>query len=270
MHKDSQNKTEDVIGLMPAAGLAKRLGLNSGSKEMLVVPQARPEDPAEADFKPVSQLLLENFAHSGIQKVFVILRAGKWDIPEYYEDGSKFGVHISYILTRFFYGPPYSLDAAYPHFEKNTVALGFPDIIFNESDAYRKILDKLSSDQCDLVLGLFPANRPDKVDMVELDPDGRVKRIDIKPGSSNLRLTWGIAVWRPVFSRFMHTLLAQKLRTHTDLEDVHIGNIIQAAIENGMDIRATIVANKPYLDIGTPEDLETARAGFPGPETIGL
>ena len=40
--------------------------------------------------------------------------------------------------------------------------------------------------------------------MLGIDDDGRIRSIDLKPPSSDLRFTWICAVWSPGFSRFMH------------------------------------------------------------------
>ena len=40
--------------------------------------------------------------------------------------------------------------------------------------------------------------------MVDIDPEGKIRNIVIKPQLTELSLTWGVAVWTPIFTKFMH------------------------------------------------------------------
>ena len=42
------------------------------------------------------------------------------------------------------------------------------------------------------------------MDMVELNTDGTIAGIRIKPPQTNLKWTWILAVWNGAFTRFMH------------------------------------------------------------------
>jgi glucose-1-phosphate thymidylyltransferase len=144
------------------------------------------------------------------------------------------------------------------------VAFGFPDNIFQPDDAFVRLLDRQSESRSDIVLGLFPTHQPNKVDMVDLDPDGRICGIQIKPARTHLRYTWLIAVWAPEFTRFMHEYVTvfQKKKDDRKVgenveedQELFVGNIIQAAINNDMQVDTVLFPNGKYLDIGTPEDI---------------
>ena len=120
------------------------------------------------------------------------------------------------------------------------------------------------SPSADIVLGLFPTHQPHKVDMVDLDPDGRICGIQIKPARTHLRYTWLIAVWTPDFTRFMHEYVTvfQKRKDDGNVgenvekdQELFVGDVIQAAIHNDMQIDSVLFPNGNYLDISTPEDL---------------
>ena len=236
------------IAVIPAAGQATRLGKLPGSKELLQV-----------GGKPVTQYLLEHLKHNGVTEAIIILRNGKWDIPAYFADGSDYGVHLSYLVTRYLYGPPFSVDQAYPLIKDATVLLGFPDILFSAPQAFNKVQALLTETGCQVALGLFPADRPDKSDMVAIDQHQRVTQLLIKPGTTDLQLNWAIAAWTPEFTEFMHSHL-QELLTHGDkAEDCHIGHVFQAALRQGLDIRGLQLSQQAFVDIGTPDDLARAR-----------
>ena len=63
----------------------------------------------------------------------------------------------------------YTIDQAYPHVRNAYVALGFPDILFSPDNAFTQLINQLRSRNADVVLGLFPADKPEKTDMVEID-----------------------------------------------------------------------------------------------------
>ena len=85
--------TSEVIGLIPCGGFASRIAPLPCSKEILPVGLLKTADGLLRP-KVVSHYLLEKLQQGGVRKAFFILRKGKWDIPEYYGDGSSVGMDI--------------------------------------------------------------------------------------------------------------------------------------------------------------------------------
>jgi glucose-1-phosphate thymidylyltransferase len=196
---------------------------------------------------------------AGIRRAYVIVRAGKWDIPGYLGDGSRFDMNIAYLLMGPPFGSPYTLDQAWPFVQQDRVALGFPDIIFEPIDAFAILLAHQTRTGADAVLGLFPAQNAHKCDMVETDARGCVRRIVIKSPPTGLRYTWMIAVWTPAFTRFMHEYLGAALSGQaTASREPFVGDVIQAAIDTGLRVEAERFDAGRAFDIGTPEDLREA------------
>jgi glucose-1-phosphate thymidylyltransferase len=241
------------------------------SKELFPVGCA-PDAQGMVRPKVVSQYLLETMRHAGIRTAYLILRPGKWDIPSYFGDGFSLDMHLGYLTLRLPHGVPYTLDQAYPFVGGARVALGFPDILLHPQDGYARLLARQARTQADVVLGLFPCNRPDKAGMVDFAPDGRVQQIVEKPPQTTLRFMWGIAVWAPSFTEFLHQYLIdleQSLQSHqatrAPRREVPIGDVIQAAIAEGLQVEAEAFEQGSYLDVGTPEDLARAvRQGWGG------
>ncbi|MFZ5917485.1 MAG: sugar phosphate nucleotidyltransferase [Chloroflexota bacterium] len=264
------NQSKQVIGLIPAGGLAARIAPLPVSKELYPIGFRTVEGDSGLRPKVVCHYLLEKMQLAGIDRAYIILRQGKWDIPAYLGDGSMLGIHLAYLMMRLPYGAPYTLDQAYPFVQDCIVALGFPDIIFQPDDAFVQLLGRQAASEADIVLGLFPVDQPHKMDMVELDDDGRVRQIVIKPAQTHLRYTWFIAVWTPVFTRFMHDYLASIQITATKSLDekngsacreIFVGDVIRVALQNGLRVESVIFAQGTYVDIGTPEDLVRAVRG---------
>jgi glucose-1-phosphate thymidylyltransferase len=245
----------EVIGLIPAAGQARRISPLPCSKELY--PVGFWSSPAERDSRPkvVSHYLLEKMQAAGIAKAYIVLRQGKWDIPAYLGDGELLNMHLAYLMMGLPYGVPYTLDQAYPFVQDHLVAFGFPDILFQPDDAFVRLLAKKAASNADIMLGLFPADSPQQVDMVNLDENDRVRQIVIKPRQTPLRFTWGIAVWTPVFTAFLHEHLATLKGSMAAKPELTMGHVIDAAVSSDLKVEAVIVSNDPYLDIGTPENL---------------
>lgn len=257
MNNHDTSKPTEVIAIIPAAGLANRLPGISGSKEM--IPIGTMHDPISNKTvpKPVCLYLMEKYRNADIKKCFIILRKGKWDIPDYFGPGDQMNMNLGYLMMGLPYGTAYTIDQAYPHVKHAYVALGFPDILFSPADSYVRLINKIETTNADIVLGVFPANKPEKTDMVEIDADNHVLNIIIKPKQTELKLTWGIAVWKPVFSHYLHDYLFKQQRKEKDPE-LHIGHVMQAAINDGMTVVAETVSDQAFLDIGTPDDLSRA------------
>jgi glucose-1-phosphate thymidylyltransferase len=211
--------------------------------------------------KVVSHYLIEQLRQGGVRKVFVVLRKGKWDIPEYYGDGSLFGMDICYLIASLPYGPPYTLDQAYSFIRGAKVAFGFPDILFGPSDAFGQALHRQKISQADLVLGLYRTDEARPSDMIETDRWGRVREIIIEPYKKKLKRGWIFAVWTPIFTEFLHNYL-KKPRTSMQLPgaplpvELTMGHVIEAAIREGIATQSIFFPKQKYLDIGTQEGLQ--------------
>jgi glucose-1-phosphate thymidylyltransferase len=245
---------DNVIGLIPAGGHARRLEPLPCSKELFPIGFWHRHDEKHGHPKVVCHYLLEKMRAAGITTAYIVLRQGKWDIPAYLGNGELLNMQLAYLMMGLPHGVPYTLDQAYPFVQDRLVAFGFPDILFQPDDAFVQLLAKKVASNADIMLGLFPANSPQQVDMVNLDENGRVRQIEIKPRQTQLRFTWGIAVWTPVFTAFMHKHLAV-LKGLAGQPELFMGHVIEAAVSSDLRVEAVIVSEEPYLDIGTPENL---------------
>lgn len=256
--KDNISNNSDVIAIIPAAGKATRLPDISCSKEIYPIAWQPPGTSVkDIKEKPVCFYLLENLSRAGINKGIMIIREEKSDIVKTLGDGCCVNMDITFDMLKLPYGTAYTIDQAYPLVKDQLVAIGFPDILFSAKDAFTTILNTLRNSTADVVLGLFPADRPHKVDMVNIDTDMNVTEIDIKPQSTSLTLTWGIAVWKPTFTQLLHKTLKNLVRQESDPE-LFIGDVIRIAINKGLKVKAEQVSDVAYLDIGTPDDLARA------------
>jgi glucose-1-phosphate thymidylyltransferase len=247
----------DIVGLLPAAGFATRIAPLPCSKEIYPI-GARLAGPPKA----ACDYLLEKMASAGIKKAYLVLREAKWDIPRYLGDGSRLSMRLAYLMAGTTAGPPYTLDRAYPFVRDSIVAFGFPDILFVGDDAFSRLLSAQAAAGADLVIGLFPADCPERMDMVDVDDQGRVRNLVIQPRATALQYSWDAAVWTPTFTDFMHNHLAPHSAAGASAPELSVGHVIQAAIRAGLAVEGVQVSQEPYYDIGTPEGLARAIQRF--------
>ena len=249
---------DQVIGIIPAGGKAARLSPLPFSKELYPIGFQHMKNGSLRP-KPVCIYLLEKMRLAGISKVYIILRSGKWDIPAYLGNGTDLNIHLAYLIMGLPFGVPYTVDQAFPFIRDRIIAFGFPDIIFQPEDAFIRLLARQKETDADIVLGLFPVNQPEKWDMVELNGDRRIRKILMRPVRTELRYTWIISVWTPVFSNFMHEYLIQLQGTGEPMrQELFMSNVVQHAIEKGLRVEGVLLPEGSCLDIGTPEDLVKA------------
>jgi glucose-1-phosphate thymidylyltransferase len=267
VEKPNQSKPAELVGVVPSAGMASRIGPLPCSKELLPVGFHREDKKYRSQVKVVSHYLIEKMGRVNVSKVYIILRKGKWDIPAYFSDGKNLGIPLAYLMMDLPFGVPYTLDQAYPFVKNSVIVFGFPDILFEPEDAFEQLLSRQTKSGSDIVLGIFTADQPHKMDMVDINSHGSVQRIDIKPTSTHLQYTWIIAVWTPVFTRYLHDYVAEHKAQHISAQppqsnlnynELFLGHVIDSAIQNGIQTETVIFSNCRYLDIGTPEDLKKA------------
>lgn len=263
----ASNKSRELIGLIPAAGTARRISPLPCSKE--IFPLGYENTPFHTGPRPkvAAHYLLDKMKSCGVQKAYIILRKGKWDIPAYFGDGHFLDMDLAYLIMRRPFGVPYTLDQAYPFIRTATIVFGFPDIVFYPEDTYGRLLATLFNTGADIALGVFIAHRPEKMDMVKLDGNDHLLDIDIKPQQTRLTHTWIAAAWTSAFTEFLHTFVDRHAETLEGWDDpvragttgeLYLGDVIQAALAAKMKTAVVRIDSGRYLDIGTPEDLVAA------------
>ncbi len=248
----------EIVGLIPAGGVAERLGRLPCSKEVL------PLFKHQGKLKVTSEHLINYYQLAGITEIYFIIRKGKWDIPQYFGDGTELKVNIGYLTMNLPYGTPFTLNQAYPFVKDKMVAIGFPDILFEPEDAFSEIKSKLINSNAELVLGIVPQDNYLKSDMIEFNTDRTIRNIVIKQNRPDLKYSWFIAIWKPGFSEYMNHFLNIFIKNHPDGKlpgneniprELYVGDVIQGALASGMKLDYVLFEKGNYIDIGTFDDL---------------
>ena len=249
------------IALIPCAGKAARLGNPSRSKELLRVSELLPGRPYAPGIETLLDLTLQNCSAAGIRRAVIPIRSCKQDLADTLGEDKRFDVCLSVVSIQRTDSVLETVEAALPCISGQHTLLVFPDILFLPANAITQAMDAYAGSTADIFLGLIPTDRPDKCDMVSVDPTGRIQDIFIKdPGAGHLRFGWSFAIWSPSFTQFCAAELERK-RTQ-EPENAHIGDLIRAAIQQGPAVDSITFPNGIQLDLGTWEDLKRAPAIF--------
>jgi glucose-1-phosphate thymidylyltransferase len=246
----------EVIGLIPAAGLAKRLAPLPCSKELFPVgfKVCERDGRAEPRPKPVSEYLIERMRDAGAHRIYIVLSHAKWDLIRYYGSGLQMGVHLAYLYLDHSLGMPCTLNELYPWLagKDETILFGMPDTIFWPYDAFAEVLSMYRQVEADLVLGVFPTDQPERFSVVELDERSRVLSVTDKPAHTHLYNTWGMACWGPAFTELLNTYVRN---LPSSPGEVILANVFQLAIDKGLVVHGKFFEEGKYIDIGLAEDL---------------
>ena len=216
------------VGVIPAAGHAKRLGPLPCSKEMLPV-----------GGRPVLEYVFERMRLAA-GEIRVVTRPDKVDVAE----------HTRRLGAVVVEGRPTSVAESIGLgcrglARDDVVLLGFPDTIWAPDDGFLRLVDALDG-RTDVALGCFRSAEPERSDVVVADDDGIVRAVQVKPTRPAADVVWGCAAAR--------ALALDGLRRHAEP-----GHLFDELARGGR-IRS-LRFDGDLVDIGTPEALE--RLGAP-------
>ncbi len=238
--------TEELIGLIPAAGKGVRLGLPY-PKELYPVIRNN-------HYKPIAQFVVDNLTSSGARHVVFVVNETKHQLIGYFGNGHRFGCNISYVVQEPAQsqskstspGLAHALDSAYHLTQGKTVFFGMADTIMQPQDLFAQA-HRAASVEDDVILILFSTTRPEKFGMVKMDADNRVLEVVDKPQQTALTKMWGSIIWRPRFTEHLHDYVQQGIGD--------FALIMNDAIAKGMKFRGVHMVNQPYIDLGTYDEI---------------
>lgn len=247
----------ELIGLLPAAGRATRLGPIPCSKEIMPLGFDMLPSANGTAWQPVTALEthLRALRLAGVMRAAVVISETKGDIMRYVGDGERYDVSVSYLYQRHLHGMPSALDLAGAWAGSATTLFAMPDTLVAPLDTHSWLLEQHNAANADVTLGLFPTTTPHKFGMVDLDAQGRAVGFSDKPPQTHLKLMWGLAAWSSRFTRFLTQFLAQ---CPVAGPECVLSEVFQAALEQGLCIRGVVLEQATYRDIGTPEDFQAA------------
>ena len=247
--------TDRVLGLIPAAGRATRMGKLPCSKEIL--PLGLRTTPSGIKVRVLADELMDQLNAAGIRRAIIATDPVKTDIERYYGEATRDGIGLNYIYTEST-STVHTINACYSHIRAQIVAFGFPDILLPPSAGFTRLLEELAEGGHDAVIGLFAAAHPQRVDMVLCDSSGALLDIAIKEEQTptGYMATWALAVWNPAFTEHLHqrvsTVAAAVAR------EPYVGDMLIDALQAGLRIQCVELSSATCMDAGTPESYARA------------
>lgn len=252
-----------AIGIVPAAGRARRLAPCVCAKELLPIGETNGASGRRP--KAVSEYLLDSMRAARVDRVLVVIAPEKHDIMRFYGSGGSHGVPIAYLCQEEPIGMASAIDIAYPWIGDATVLMGMPDTIVKPAESLAKLRALYEREGADLAVAVAPTDDPARLGPVTFDAAGRVLEILDKPEVPPHNRVWTCACWGASFTEFLHSYLAGRLARRsfseggaTSTSEVPLGSIFQAAVEDGMRVRALPFDDGIYIDIGTIDGLRAA------------
>ena len=244
-----------VLGLIPAAGRATRMGKLPCSKEIL--PLGLRTSASGTRVRVLADELFDELSAAGIRRAIIATDPVKTDIERYYGDATLDGIRLDYVYTE---SPStvHTIDACYSRIRTQPVAFGFPDIILPPSAGFSRLLDELAAGDHDAVLGLFAAAHPQRVDMVRCDSSGALLDIAIKQNQTpaGYRATWALVVWNPAFTEHLHERVDAVASALA--REPYVGDMLIDATQAGLRIQCVELSDAVCMDAGTPEAYASA------------
>ncbi len=207
--------------------------------------------------RPIAQLALEAIRQAGATRCITVVSPDKLEIVRVL-GASEQDMALAYVVQPEPRGMADALRCARPWLEDADVVFAMPDTVFLPTGAVAEVHRRRGS--ADVMLGVFPTNEPERLGPVELEGDGRVVRIHDKPSPAPRRNTWAVASWSPRFTAFCCDWDA-RAEARSPAERA-LGHAFQAAVEQGLDVRAWAFDPGAFYDIGTPAGLRAALAAL--------
>ncbi len=212
-----------MIGVIPAAGYATRLGALGCSKEVLCVGGV-----------PLIELLVQRMEVASCSEIRIVTRPEKHDVRKYAE---KRGLAVVLGYPRHLGASIAAGLADIP--EDELVATGFPDSIWEPLDGFIQLREALD-EELEVVLGLFDFDDPGRADVVLVDEHARVRNIFVKAEDPPTTVIWGCLVGRARALRGMGREAWPSDHLRPLLEQRSVG---------------AVYLSDRYVDIGTPDAL---------------
>jgi glucose-1-phosphate thymidylyltransferase len=239
---------QEFVGVIPAAGLGSRLGPLGYPKELLPVAFDGTAFSLGMRPKPVMSYSLEMMGRAGVKNAVVVISELKAEIMQVFGSGEAQGLSLSYSIRRLPRGLADAVEAATPWLMGRNVCLALPDTIIEPADAMREVCGAFRTTGADVVLGVFPTPIPEQLGPVRFGADGVVLEVLDKPETCALKNTWAVAAWGPRFT----ALLSERNRLSArEAAGPVLGEVFQAAVERGLDVRAHPFPTGRFFDMGT-------------------
>ena len=252
---------KEIIGILPAGGLGKRMQPFKLWKELIPVGYKKYllDNENKEIPKVISEYTIENMVQAGVKKVLFIINDQKTELLRFFGQGNSYETSIAYVCQQLdfkYFGMPIAIDSCYEWIKKKIVLMGMPDTISRPNDCFLRTLLIHREKKADLTLGIFPSKHPERLGQVILDQkNNRVIYIHDKAKEIKSNKVWGIAVWNECFTEFLHSEVQSYLSDKENCGgELVLSDIFNLAIKKGLSVYGLYFSNGIYYDLGDIND----------------
>ena len=217
---------------------------------LLPITSTRPKHLIKVAGKPILQYCLEAVKNAQITEAIIVTHYKAESIRQYFGDGEKLGLKISYVEQKTVLGTGNAASVAEPFVDDDFVLI-YGDLLFGV-DAVKNALQLYKRGKTAAVMGVVPVDKPENYGIIELDEQKRVKRIVEKPAAgkapSNLANAGVYVFSHEVFDKLKQT----KASTRGEWE---LTDAVTFLAQEGKTVLAAELSKDDWFDVGRPWDL---------------
>jgi UDP-N-acetylglucosamine diphosphorylase/glucosamine-1-phosphate N-acetyltransferase len=217
---------------------------------LLPITATRPKHLIKVGGKPILQFCLEAVKNAGISEAVIVTHYMGEAIRNYFGDGEKIGLQLSYVEQKALLGTGNAASVAEPYVDGDFV-LVYGDLLFGK-DVVKQVLEQFKSGKTAAVVGVVSVDRPESYGIVELEAEQRVKRIVEKPPAvkapSNLANAGVYAFSPEIFEKIKQTKAS--VRGEWELTDA-----VTLLASDARTVLAAQLSKDDWFDVGRPWDL---------------
>ena len=217
---------------------------------LLPITATRPKHLIKVGGKPILQFCLEAVKNAGITEAIIVTHYRGDDIRDYFGDGEKFGLRISYAVQEDVLGTGNAAGVAEPFVDDDFVLI-YGDLLFG-ADTVKDVLELFEPGKTSAVVGVVPVDKPENYGIIEFDEQKKFKRIVEKPATGKACSNFanaGIYVFsKDIFGKVKQT--KKSIRGEEELTDA----VTMLATE-GKNVLTAEISKDDWFDVGRPWDL---------------
>ena len=229
----------------------KAVLLSAGAGERLLpITATRPKHLIKIAGKPIMQFCLEAIKRTGVNEVIVVTHYMGETIQNYFGDGSKLGLNVTYVEQGKILGTGNATEVVEPYIDSDFILI-YGDLLFGQSTV-KTVIEKFQESKAVAAMAVVPVDQTENYGIVEQNPQGEVKRIVEKPPAgkapSNLANAGIYAFSKEIFDEIKRTKTS--IRGEWELTDA-----ISMLVKSGKTVNAVELGKGEWFDIGRPWDL---------------
>lgn len=210
----------------------------------------RPKHLIKVAGKPILQYCLDAVKTAGIDEALIVTHYMGDAIRQYFGEGEKLGLHISYVEQEKVLGTGNAATVAEPYVDGDFV-LVYGDLLFG-SNAIKDTLKAFKYGKTSAVVGVVPVDKPESYGIIAFDKEKNVKAIVEKPKASEAPsklANAGVYVFSAeIFDKLRR--IESSSRGEWELTDA-----VSLLAKESSAVSAAELSKDDWFDVGRPWDL---------------